>query len=1542
MRAARLLGGLLWIGAVLSIAATATGEPISGTVTAVGGLPLPGVNVVAFDSVTGFTMSAVTNAAGSYSVNVSPGASYYVRTFNGAHYINQLYKSGGNLPCVGTCTVGAGTALAVAAGGGVAGINFTLSPGATITGTIRDEVTGLPVPGVRVEITDNVAIFVEAVFTAADGSYSTGNGFPTGNYFVRTDDNTRGYINEVYPNSPCLLQFNCPNLSGTSVAVVSGAIRAGVDISLRAGGRFSGRVVDAVTGNGINNVQLDVQNSAGQQYVRVFTDANGNFTTGRGVPTGSYYLRTFNSGGYINRFNDGTTCVGFCSVATITPEATAEGATTPGVDFNLSLGGRIAGVVKDGATGTGLPSIFVSILAASGAQVSSTFTTATGSYISGDGLPSGTYYVRVSSATGVASQGYISELYDDVNCAAGCTATLGAPVPVLEGVSTPGINFGLDKGGRVTGLVTSNATGAIISNAPVTVLTTTGTTVATGTSDATGRYVTVAGIVPGNYIVRAANFSGFINELYQDIPCLGSLCPPGAGSLVNIPAASTKTVDFGLQQGGRFRGNVQDEVTGEPLAGVNVQILDAAGTILATASTDPLGNYIMGPGFPVGVYYARTTNSVGYLNELYPNLPCHSGCRVTDGTAIPIAIGVITPNIDFDLKKGGQIAGRVTDDATSVGLANVSVTVVNATNASFGGTTDSNGDFVIIGLPDGTYYARTQNTSGYINEAYDNIPCQFACAVGSGVPLTINAASSVGGVNFALRRGGRVAGVVTDAASGLPVAGASISVLDLVNGTASTASTDLSGAYVSGAGLPAGNYAVVVSATGYLSEIYDNIKCFGCASTSGLALNIAEGATLGGIDFDLDQGGRVSGQVTDSATGAPIQSVNVLIYDAAGRALTSGFTDPGGNYTSFAGLPTGRYFARTSNALGYVDELYNNRPCPTTCPVIGSDSFAVNVGGTTAGIDFALSRGGRVTGTITDASSGQPLGSVTVQLYDATGRQFTSGTSSAFGVYTSQSGLPPGTYHARTVNGIGYVNELYGGALCIGACDVTASNPIVVVGSATTSNVNFALAVGARVRGRVTDSSGTPISGVTVTLTDAAATPLSSGVTNALGDYVTTQGLAPGSYYVRASNNSGFVNQLYAPPAGLRCLGLCPVAGGTLVPLAAGATVPGVNFQLETGGRIRGRIESPGGAPIPSVAVNIVGAGGATVATGGTDGTGSYLIATGLPTASYFAVTQNSLGLVNKVFDNLPCLNSCLPASGTPIGVVAGALTDNIDFVLAPDADADADGIAGTIDTNPGAPSAAFSDIPLGGTTSGTIANRNGWTTLVGDVSPGGVQIQLAGAGAGPATFDVCPGPGPGPGLQQASLDAAGETGLVTCSAAGSTTLRALSASPTIDLSDPAGGAGVVASLTTGQGVTMGSPVTASPTNTQSITVRFVYAGGSSFGSFELDAGESVDAKVDAAGSVDVTVLVGVVAMTVRGQTVIMSPGQMQSFDRLEDTNADGKLSCADVAIVKASFGKRPGQPGFDARADVNKDLLVNIRDLSRVSQALPARTSCP
>jgi hypothetical protein len=81
------------------------------------------------------------------------------------------------------------------------------------------------------------------------------------------------------------------------------------------------------------------------------------------------------------------------------------------------------------------------------------------------------------------------------------------------------------------------------------------------------------------------------------------------------------------------------------------------------------------------------------------------------------------------------------------------------------------------------------------------------------------------------------------------------------------------------------------------------------------------------------------------------------------------------------------------------------------------------------------------------------------------------------------------------------------------------------------------------------------------------------------------------------------------------------------------------------------------------------------------------------------------------------------------------------------------------------------------------------------------------------------------------------------------------------------------------------------------------------------------------------------VVISSSGQTITQS---VRYSSLAGDLNGNGEVDCSDVAIVKAAFGKRIGQVGYDPVADVNSDGIVDVRDLAFVSQKLPAGTTCP
>ncbi len=258
-----------------------------------------------------------------------------------------------------------------------------------------------------------------------------------------------------------------------------------------------------------------------------------------------------------------------------------------------------------------------------------------------------------------------------------------------------------------------------------------------------------------------------------------------------------------------------------------------------------------------------------------------------------------------------------------------------------------------MGLPTGTYFALTANGHGYVNESYNDIAC-LGCTATAGTPISVTAGSTTSGIDFAMTLGGRIYGRLTNAATSAPLINAAVQVYNSSGTLVTTVGTDSSGNYISRGGLPTGNYFVrTANNLGLIDEVFNNIECAGCNVTTGTPVAVTLGSTTNGINFALGAGGRISGTVTNAVTTNPLTSMPVQIYNATGGLVTTGFTDCAGNYISNSGLPTGTYYARTSNTQGFGDVLYDNIPCANCDPVTGN-TIAVTTGLTTPSINFAL------------------------------------------------------------------------------------------------------------------------------------------------------------------------------------------------------------------------------------------------------------------------------------------------------------------------------------------------------------------------------------------------------------------------------------------------------------------------------------------------------------------------------------------------------------------------------------------------------------
>src|SRR4029450_9576183 len=128
---------------------------------------------------------------------------------------------------------------------------------------------------------------------------------------------------------------------------------------------------------------------------------------------------------------------------------------------------------------------------------------------------------------------------------------------------------------------------------------------------------------------------------------------------------------------------------------------------------------------------------------------------------------------------------------------------------------------------------------------------------------------------------------------------------------------------------------------------------------------------------------------------------------------------------------------------GYINRAHDGTICIPTCAVTSLAPIAVTEGAT-IGANFSLEAGGRISGVVRDAATSAGQISITANIYSSTGQLLTSGFTNALGEYTSNDGLPSGSYFASTANSRGYINRLYNNIECPAGCRPTFGAPVGV------------------------------------------------------------------------------------------------------------------------------------------------------------------------------------------------------------------------------------------------------------------------------------------------------------------------------------------------------------------------------------------------------------------------------------------------------------------------------------------------------------------
>ncbi|MHC6231798.1 SdrD B-like domain-containing protein [Arthrobacter sp. MMS24-T111] len=174
-------------------------------------------------------------------------------------------------------------------------------------------------------------------------------------------------------------------------------------------------------------------------------------------------------------------------------------------------------------------------------------------------------------------------------------------------------------------------------------------------------------------------------------------------------------------------------------------------------------------------------------------------------------------------------------------------------------------------------------------------------------------------------------------------------------------------------------------------------------------MNFAQGEAKLGLDLRLAPAGAMTGTVTGTTS-----PVYVSLHDSLGRFVRSTTTDSAGNYRIGTAAP-GQYKVRFSSPGQYGPSLLTQYypGVPENEGYAKGADVAIALGGTTAGVNAAMTGGGSITGRVQSAP-GSPLGYHGVMAISTDGsldeRRATADPSGAFVI----GGLADGDYIVET------------------------------------------------------------------------------------------------------------------------------------------------------------------------------------------------------------------------------------------------------------------------------------------------------------------------------------------------------------------------------------------------------------------------------------------------------------------------------------------------------------------------------------------------
>jgi hypothetical protein len=519
--------------------------------------------------------------------------------------------------------------------------------------------------------------------------------------------------------------------------------RAAGDIGILATtGSIAGRVTDAETGAGIEEIYLNIYDAVSYEGVTdlVSTDAEGYYTATASAPYAKVKIQFVGGDSYASEWYENQD-----SFSSATAVDLIAGGTVQNINASLEQLGTVRGTVRFDGSGAPVSNIEVRFCAPDGSHCRDGIYNTDGDGQYSRNLPGGTYKIRFSGNP------LITEWYQDKS-----SLIDSDPVVVNPGQTTI-VDADVTSAGWVTGTVVNADTGLPIQYVWVKAYDPSGNLVS-ASAGSDGSY-SIGGLATGDYRL---SFTGWDDEpwapyytpkFYDDKPTIDQATPVSV-----IQGLATPNIDAALSRppfGPTPPGTLAATITkdgGQPLTpdeAVSLEFFDITSGEYTYGATligeePPTAEYIRAD-IPSGTYKIKLISKQLGL-EWYN----HKDLRV-NADVITITVDQTT-TISIDLPSAtGCISGTVTAAADGAQLGNISVKLFpgpeNWYEGDYDADTDENGIYQFCQLRGASYLIR------FCGSPY---ACQWhvgklsiaeadSISVSNGVTVTVDAALDMGG-----------------------------------------------------------------------------------------------------------------------------------------------------------------------------------------------------------------------------------------------------------------------------------------------------------------------------------------------------------------------------------------------------------------------------------------------------------------------------------------------------------------------------------------------------------------------------------------------------------------------------------------------------------------------------------------------------------------------------------------------------------------------------------------------------------------------------